>query len=134
MPMFKQHYQHYDDSVGVGSYHIDLHMTTVSHTFFYAKSWPFEIPLGSMIPIRMKNLLPACKNIGTTHLTNGCFRLHPVEWNIGEVAGYLASKAISWGKTPKEIYEDKTLLKKFQTSLDDQGIERSWPKDKVHVI
>jgi hypothetical protein len=124
----------HEDSVGIGSYHIDLHMTTVTHTFFYANSWPFEIPLGAMIPIRMKNLIPACKNIGTTHLTNGCFRLHPVEWNIGEVAGYLVSKAISWNKTPKEIYEDKRELKKFQTHLDDVGIERSWPADKVHVI
>ena len=35
----------------------------------------------------MTNLLPAGKNIGTTHITNGCYRLHPVEWNIGEVAG-----------------------------------------------
>jgi hypothetical protein len=124
----------HEDSIGVGSYHIDLHMTTVSHTFFYANSWPFEIPLGAMIPIRMKNLIPACKNIGTTHLTNGCFRLHPVEWNIGEVAGYLVSKAISWNKTPKEIYENKNDLKKFQAHLDDVGIERSWPEDKVHVI
>ncbi|MGG2474547.1 FAD-dependent oxidoreductase, partial [Rhizobium sp. BR5] len=31
------------------------------------------------------------KNIGTTHITNGCYRLHPVEWNIGEVAGMLAA-------------------------------------------
>lgn len=29
------------------------------------------------------------KNIGITHITNGCYRLHPVEWNIGEAAGYL---------------------------------------------
>ncbi|WP_454702255.1 FAD-dependent oxidoreductase [Agrobacterium burrii] len=28
---------------------------------------------------------------GTTHITNGCYRLHPVEWNIGEVAGMLAA-------------------------------------------
>jgi hypothetical protein len=35
----------------------------------------------------MENLLPAAKNIGTTHITTGCHRLHPVEWNVGEVAG-----------------------------------------------
>ena len=27
----------------------------------------------------LDNLLAACKNIGTTHITNGCYRLHPVE-------------------------------------------------------
>ena len=46
------------------------------------------------IRLRMRNLLPACKNIGTTHITNGCYRLHPVEWNIGEAAGVLAAEAM----------------------------------------
>ena len=52
---------------------------------------PFEIPLGALLPRRVTNLLPAGKNIGTTHITNGCYRLHPVEWNIGEAAGALAA-------------------------------------------
>ena len=52
---------------------------------------PFQIPLGALIPQRVENLLPAGKNIGTTHITNGCYRLHPVEWNIGEAAGALAA-------------------------------------------
>ena len=55
---------------------------------------PFQIPLGALIPQRVENLLPACKNIGTTHITNGCYRLHPVEWNIGEAAGVLAALCI----------------------------------------
>lgn len=124
----------FEDSVGVGCYHIDLHMTTKNHRFFYFKTWPFEIPLSAMIPVRMKNLIPACKNIGTTQLTNGCYRLHPVEWNIGEVAGYLASFSLDHSVTPKMVYEDKTLLNQFQELLDQKGIERHWPKDKVHVI
>ena len=56
-------------------------------------SLPFQIPLGALLPVRVENLLPACKNIGTTHITNGCYRLHPVEWNIGEAAGALAAFA-----------------------------------------
>lgn len=39
----------------------------------------------------MENLLPGAKNLGTTHITNGCHRLHPVEWNVGEAAGALAA-------------------------------------------
>ena len=31
------------------------------------------------------------KNLGATHITNGCFRLHPVEWNVGESAGEAAT-------------------------------------------
>lgn len=124
----------FPDTVGVGCYHIDLHITTRSNTFCYFRSWPFEIPLGAMIPVRLKNLIPACKNISTTHLTNGCFRLHPVEWNIGEVAGYLASAALAQGCTPAQIRNEADRLRAFQDKLVAEGIELHWPADKVHAI
>lgn len=125
---------HVEDSVGVGCYHIDLHITTRSHQFFFDHTWPFEIPLGAMIPIRIKNLIPASKNIGTTHLTNGCFRLHPVEWNVGEVAGYFVDYLLQTKQTPQEFYSQKEQIKAFQKLLVEKGIELSWPQEKVHVI
>ena len=95
------------DSVGVGHYAIDIHLTTKTHSFLYDETYPFEIPLSAMIPVRIKNLIPACKNIGCTHLTNGCYRLHPVEWNVGEVAGLLAAYAMDYNVTLEEILENK---------------------------
>ncbi|PLR95993.1 FAD-dependent oxidoreductase [Bacillus sp. T33-2] len=120
--------ERFNDSVGVGSYRIDLHPTTVTNTFFYTESYPFEIPLGSLLPVRVKNLLPACKNIGTTHITNGCFRVHPVEWNIGESAGFLAAFAFKKGVLPADVRNDSELLKEFQLLLEQQGVELSWPE------
>jgi hypothetical protein len=117
------------DSVGIGHYAVDIHLTTKSHTFLYDATYPFEIPLSAMIPVRLKNLLPACKNIGCTHLTNGCYRLHPVEWNVGEVAGYLAALSIEEGCTPREILAGK--LEKFQSLLVQQGITLHWDFDKM---
>ena len=73
----------FDDSVGIGMYRIDLHPSTGGDNYLDLPSRPFEIPLGALIPRRLENLLPAGKNVGTTHITNGAFRLHPVEWNIG---------------------------------------------------
>lgn len=73
----------FNDSVGVGYYHIDLHPSSGGNNYIDFGSLPFQIPLGALIPVKMQNLLPANKNIGTTHLTNGCYRLHPVEWSIG---------------------------------------------------
>ena len=81
----------FPDSVGVGSYRIDLHPSTGGDNYIDISSLPFQIPLGALIPRRVENLLPACKNLGTTHITNGCYRLHPVEWAIGEAAGALAA-------------------------------------------
>ncbi|MEU1163927.1 FAD-dependent oxidoreductase, partial [Streptomyces sp. NPDC005921] len=84
----------YPDSVGIGMYRIDLHPSTGGDTYIDVASSPFRIPLGALLPVRVRNLLPVCKNIGTTHITNGCYRLHPVEWNIGEAAGSLAAHCL----------------------------------------
>lgn len=116
----------FDDSVGVGSYPIDLHITTKTHSFFYKPSERFTIPLGAMIPERTENLLPACKNIGTTHLTGGCYRLHPVEWNVGEVAGLLAAYSLENRISVREIRESELSLRRFQAYLRENGIQLYW--------
>lgn len=59
-------------------------------------------------------------------MTNGCYRLHPVEWNVGEVAGLLASFAIDENVTPSEVRNDKNLFGKFTELLDENGIQRYW--------
>ena len=96
----------FDDSVGVGAYRIDLHPSTGGRNYVDVSSLPFQIPLGALIPQRVENLIPACKNIGTTHLTNGCYRLHPVEWTIGEAAGALVAHATQAGEPPRQIRND----------------------------
>jgi hypothetical protein len=118
----------FHDSVGVGSYRIDLHPSTVPRTYVDISSWPFQIPLGSLIPQRVENLLPANKNLGVTHITNGCYRLHPVEWNIGEAAGALAAWALETGESPRAIRNDEARLTGFQDTLVKMlGFELDWP-------
>ncbi|MEJ7769982.1 MAG: FAD-dependent oxidoreductase [Chitinophagaceae bacterium] len=115
------------DSVGVGSYHIDLHPSTNGNNYIDFNSLPFQIPLGALLPQRIDNLLPANKNIGTTHITNGCYRLHPVEWSIGEAVGLLAAYAIQNRVLPREVREKKNLLHDFQNFITKQGVELKWP-------
>ena len=115
------------DSVGIGYYDIDLHPSTGNRNYIHFSICPFQIPLGSLIPLRVNNLIPACKNIGTTHITNGCYRLHPVEWNIGEAAGYLAAFSLDKKVSPRKIRNNKELLEDFQHHLLQQGIELEWP-------
>jgi len=62
----------YSDAVGIGYYHLDLHPSTGGDNYIDMASVPFQVPLGAMIPVRMENLIPGCKNIGTTHISNGC--------------------------------------------------------------
>ncbi|WP_164667743.1 FAD-dependent oxidoreductase [Virgibacillus doumboii] len=119
----------YSDSIGVGSYHLDLHHTTVSNRTFYIPSYPYEIPLGAILPIRVKNLLPAGKNIGTTQIANGCYRLHPTEWNIGESVGYLAAYSILNNVSAHEVREDHEHLVSYQDLLESNGVQLHWPED-----
>lgn len=117
----------FEDSVGVGYYHIDLHPSSTGDNYIDFDSIPFQIPLGSLIPIEKENLLPACKNIGTTHITNGCFRLHPVEWSIGEAVGCLISFCLNKKIIPRKVSSDREILKSFQVFIQNQGLEIDWP-------
>lgn len=114
------------DSVGIGYYHIDLHPSSRGDNYIDFASLPFQIPLGSLLPVRMENLLPANKNIGTTHVTNGCYRLHPVEWSIGEAVGCLISYSLKKQVSPHQVREAKQLLEEFQEFIAKQGIETKW--------
>lgn len=117
----------YPDAVGVGMYRIDLHPSTGGDNYIDVGSCPFEIPLGALIPRRMENLLPAGKNIGTTHITNGSYRLHPVEWNVGEVAGALAAYCLDNGQSPRGVRNTPEQLSGFQAQLIRDGVELRWP-------
>jgi len=118
----------FKDSVGIGSYRIDLHPSTGGTNAIDISSLPYQIPLGALLPQRVENLLPACKNLGVTHITNGCYRLHPVEWNIGEAVGALAAFCVARKRVPREVRKQSGLLKELQNLLTDQGVPLAWPK------
>lgn len=123
----------YHDSVGLSGYRVDIHkpsapgkpsITEVAH----GKHWLQQIPLGALIPVRIENLLPACKNLGVTHVTNGAFRVHPTEWNIGEAAGALAAFCLEHRLSPRQVRNTPDHLADFQSELERQGVELDWPR------
>jgi len=117
----------YPDSIGVGSYHIDLHPSSGGNNYIDFPSLPFQIPLGALLPRHTRNVIPACKNIGTTHVTNGCYRLHPVEWNLGESAGALLAFCLQRHCDPHDVRADAGLLAEYQRTLVARGVELAWP-------
>jgi hypothetical protein len=120
--------ERFADSVGVGSYRIDLHPSSGGDNYIDVSSLPFQIPLGALLPRRVENLLPACKDLGVTHVTNGCYRLHPVEWNVGEAAGALAAFCLRRKEPPRQVRKEKKLLADFQAALRGEGVELEWPR------
>jgi hypothetical protein len=118
--------QFFANSVGVGHYALDIHPNGHGEPNHYVPTRPFQIPLGALIPCRLANVLPACKNLGVTHLTNGAYRLHPIEWNIGESAGLLAAWCVSHSLNPRYVHSSLPAVRAFQHHLVQQGIALHW--------
>lgn len=121
--------KHFPDSCGIGHYWLDIHEGGTEEPFRFLETKPFQIPLGALIPRNVANLIAACKNLGVTHLTNGAYRLHPIEWNIGESAGAMAAYCAANNVTPRELHGNPTQLQAFQDVLINSGIPLYWWAD-----
>ena len=117
----------HSDSIGIGSYRIDLHPSTGGDPYLDIGCCPFQLPLGALVPVRLDNLLPSARNIGTTHITNGSHRLPPIEWNTGEAAGHLAGFCGERGVPPRAVRARPELLAELQAELAAAGVELRWP-------
>lgn len=118
----------FTDSVGIGRYPVDIHgEQDVPGAAQQTK--PFQIPFSALIPKDALNLLPACKNIGTTHVTNGSYRLHPIEWSIGEAQGTAAVLSLKNNIEPHDLPGSSDLLCQLQEQLIDRGVPIFWFND-----
>ena len=127
----------FDDSLGIGQYHyLDLHGNLVNGhvtpTGKAAAALPFSLPAKSLVPMTADGLILSAKSIGTTHITNAAYRMHPIEWAIGEASGFLAVFSV-WAKAqPRTIVETKSLLRKLQGFMTRNGIPIFWFDDVAH--
>jgi hypothetical protein len=103
-----------------------LHPSTTGRNYVDVSSLPFQIPLGALLPRRVENLIAAGKCLGATHIANGCYRLHPVEWNIGEAAGALAAFCLDRKLSPAAVHAKADLRAEFQKRLREDGFELEW--------
>ena len=115
-------------SVGIGAYNLDIHPTCVSGHGVNAAVQPFVLPLGAFIPLHADNLLPACKNLGVTHLASACTRVHPVEWLAGEVAGLMAAQLVEQGLSARALPDSAAQRQALQRTLHAAGIPTAWPE------
>ncbi len=127
----------FEDSVGIGQYHyLDFHPNEApGHVDLGEdghRSLPFTIPLGALIPLRTEGLILSAKSIGTTHITNAAYRMHPIEWAIGEAGGHLAAFALREGVSIRDVAKEPRLKRKFQGHLASFGIPLYWFNDISH--
>ncbi len=121
-------------AVGVTHYAVDMHgcrydngkksgeASSAAITEGFVK--PIVIPLESLIPQKIDNLLIGGKSIAVSHIVNGATRVHAGEWVIGSAAGSTAAWLTKQGNTtivPFEIVP-KGLMPNLQAYLRSQGI------------
>ncbi len=128
----------FDDSIGIGHYALfDIHPTdNPNHLIFNSKDemkcLPFTISLKALVPVNTENLILSAKSIGTTHLSNSVYRMHAVEWAVGEAGGHLAAFALNEGVNIRNIATDKRLTYKFQGLLARHQIPLFWYNDLAY--
>jgi hypothetical protein len=112
------------DSVGIGHYAADVHKCWGPPGTPYKSVdsvGAFQIPLGALIPSDATNYVAGCKNLAVTHLTNGAYRVHPIEWAVGEAAGTLAAYCAGQNVAPAAVYGDGARLAALQLRLLENG-------------
>lgn len=123
--------------VGVTHYGIDIHGCRYrdQRPSFEASSAPVEdenliritqIPLESLIPQGVDNVLIGGKSIAATHIANASTRIHYGEWAIGSAAGATAGWLVAQGQDselmPVDIIPDQ-LMPQLQQYMIEQGLQ-----------
>ena len=119
--------ERFADSVAIGHYAIDLHPSCAGRGSVYVPCTPFRVPMGSLIPRRMRNVLAAGKCLGVSHVVNSATRMHTTEWHIGEAAGTLAAWCVREKQEPHGVHEKPERVRDVQDVLARDGGRVAWP-------
>jgi hypothetical protein len=115
------------DSVAIGHYTIDLHPSCSWRNSVYVACAPFRVPMGALIPRRVRNVLAAGKCLGVSHVANGATRMHTTEWAVGEAAGVLAAWCAAHGREPAWVHADPARVRDVRGVMAGQGLALAWP-------
>ncbi len=138
----------YPDAVGIGHYAIDFHpcmtltpVETPGNTERQGErrgqgqAYPFQIPLRSMIPQKIDNLLVAGKSIATSHIASAAYRVHSFEWSSGVAAGITADYALTNNVAPYQLVKDLPLaspkLEALKLRLEQTGNPTAFPDTSI---
>lgn len=96
---FEQPEALYRTGIAVGDYPVDHHHSSYNgpenlpYLYFY-KVPSYCLPLGTLIPDDVDDIIVTEKSISVSNIANGCTREQPVVLQIGQAAGALAALAI----------------------------------------
>ncbi len=116
----------FPDAVGTALYPIDIHPARGEPPLLI-QALPYALPLGAFLPRSgPSNLIPAANDWGASRLAMASARMHPIEWEAGEIAGHLAAFCLLNNVLPAQVRATPALLSAFQAKLEDDGIMLRW--------
>lgn len=138
----------YPDSVGIGHYPLDFHPCMVAsppekpgnqerpgERQGADETYPFQIPLRSMIPQKLDNLLVTGKSIAMSHIAAAAYRVHSIEWSAGAAAGTTAAFSLETGIAPFQLVENlpnlSPNLEKLQQRLNANNNPTAFPGTSI---
>ncbi|MGQ9691435.1 MAG: FAD-dependent oxidoreductase, partial [Thermoproteota archaeon] len=95
----------FDDAVSRNRYPIDIHLPT-GRLLGERKLGPeeyHEIPYRSLIPVKVENLIVACRALSASFEAHGAVRIQPNMRAIGQAAGVAAALCIKNGIKPRQL-------------------------------
>ena len=104
----------YRTGIADGDYPVDQQhgKNTNAPDLYFVPVPSFSVPLGSLIPEDVDNLIVAEKSISVSNIVNGASRLQPVVMGIGQAAGTLAALCVQEKISPRQV-----SIRKVQDNL-----------------
>lgn len=102
----------FEDAVSRNRYPIDIHLPT-SRLPGERKLGPgeyHEIPYRSLIPVKVENLIVACRALSASFEAHGAVRIQPNMRAVGQAAGVAAALCVKKGIRPRQL-DGKDLRK-----------------------
>lgn len=98
----------YRTNIAVGDYPVDHHHTRYQGSeelpnLYFHPIPSYGLPLGTLIPQNVDDLIVAEKSISVSNVINGSTRLQPVVLQIGQAAGALAALAVKGDKKVADV-------------------------------
>lgn len=131
----------YPDSVGIAHYAIDFHPCMALHPpelpgnyerpgerqGAEGNPYPFQIPLRSMIPQKIDNMLVVGKSIAASHIAAAAYRVHSFEWSSGAAAGNTLAFSLEQGMLPYQLVDQLPLAEPELEALQQRLRETNNP-------
>jgi hypothetical protein len=138
----------YPDSVGIGHYPLDFHPCMVEsppekpgnqerpgERQGAYETFPFQIPLRSMIPQKIDNLLVTGKSLAMSHIVSSAYRVQAIEWSTGAAAGATAVFSLETNIAPFQLVDNlpnpNPNLEKLQQRLNASNNPTAFPNTSI---